>query len=360
MSKVYMAGIYARLSVDLDDRKRESIENQIAVAKRFTDSQKDMKIVDIYTDIGKSGTTFKRQGFERMMEDVRNKKINCILVKDLSRFGRNYIETGNYLEKIFPFLQVRFVSIIDDFDTLHILEGREGLCIHLKNLMNEMYAKDIAKKVKSSKQVQKQSGNYMGSIAPYGYQIETNNNRRFLRTDKTAEVVRNIYDKFLEGYSYKGIIKWLYEKKILRPEIYEKTGQMYAKKEEFLPWAKQSIHYILTNPVYMGCICSEKIIEEDTFFRVKEILENRYSKETKNTKPHRIYSKEMELHSEKELATLRKKTEQMIQKNSQWYYQYRMGSMEEEIFLRKKREANLQQDMYRRKVDEIEKRRKKE
>ena len=121
---VCMAAIYVRLSVDSDEKKSESIETQVTLIKEFIqkhnenpDKEYEIAVYDIYSDLGKTGTNFDRPGFERMMNDVREGKINCILVKDFSRFGRNYIETGNYLEKILPFMKVRFISVCDNYDS---------------------------------------------------------------------------------------------------------------------------------------------------------------------------------------------------------------------------------------------------
>ena len=159
-SKMYSVGIYARLSVDSDERKNESIETQMEIAKEFIGQQGDMILIlyDSYVDLGKTGTNFNREGFERMMRDVRMRRIDCIVVKDLSRFGRNHIETGNYIEKIFPFMGVRFIAVTDNFDSMNISGQDETLSVNLKNLINEMYAKDIALKVKSSRKAQWEQG----------------------------------------------------------------------------------------------------------------------------------------------------------------------------------------------------------
>lgn len=269
--KIYSVGIYARLSVDIEEKKRESIENQINLAKAFIRQQKDMLLCDIYTDVGKSGTHFKREGFERMMEDVRNRKINCILVKDLSRFGRNHIEVGNYLEKIFPFLEVRFVSITEKFDNLHMSAKEEMFHMQLKNLINEMYAKDIAQKVKSSKKIKSLDGNFTGSVAPYGYKIKRIGNKRYLEADEnTSKIVKEIYQKFLEGHKRKEIALWLYEQKILRPKEYHKTREICAKDNTLMRWSDKTISAILKNPIYTGSIYSEKIIEQDIFLQIQE------------------------------------------------------------------------------------------
>ena len=170
--KIYSTGIYARLSVDSSERKNESIETQVEIAKDFIGRQDDMELYEVYTDIGKTGTNFEREGFERMMRDVRTRKIDCIVVKDLSRFGRNHIETGNYIEKIFPFMGVRFVAVTDNFDSNDISGQGDTMGINLKNLVNEMYARDIAVKVKASRKAKWEQGGYTGGIPPYGYRAE--------------------------------------------------------------------------------------------------------------------------------------------------------------------------------------------
>ena len=162
--KMFSVGIYARLSVDNHNRKNESIEIQIELIKSFMEQQSDMMLYDCYADIGKTGTNFKREGFERMMCDIRMKKINCVIVKDLSRFGRNHIETGNYIEKIFPFMNVRFIAINDNFDSFHLAGKSDIFGMNLKNLVNEMYARDIGIKIKSSKRVKREQGSYTGGI----------------------------------------------------------------------------------------------------------------------------------------------------------------------------------------------------
>ncbi len=160
----YKAGIYARLSSDHGCKacgqasKNESVEVQVEIAKKFVEEfngQKNGEVIDVvecYTDLGKTGSNFEREGFLRLLQDIRLGEINCVIVKDLSRFGRNYLEAGNYIEKIFPFLGVRFIAVADGFDT-----GKEGnenkqmstaIAVEIKNLVNDMYAKDFSKKAK--------------------------------------------------------------------------------------------------------------------------------------------------------------------------------------------------------------------
>lgn len=268
--KMYSVGIYARLSVDGGDRKNESVETQIEIAKEFLRHQKDMVLYECYTDIGKTGTNFQREGFEKMMQDVRSGKIDCIIVKDLSRFGRNHIETGNFIEKIFPFLGVRFIAVTDDFDSMNISSQNETLSVNLKNLANEMYARDIAQKVKISRQEKWEQGSYTGGVAPYGYRAEWIGDKKCLFVEKTtSDIVKKIYEQFLSGRNMKEIVIWLYEEKIVRPTEYHKTGQVYSGEAKLLQWNKATVKMILTNPVYMGCLVQARTCGKDYMMREK-------------------------------------------------------------------------------------------
>lgn len=264
-SKIYSVGIYARLSVDANERKNESIETQVEIAKAFMGRQNDMVIFDCYTDIGKTGTNFRREGFERMMRDVRSGKIDCIIVKDLSRFGRNHIETGNYMEKIFPFMGVRFIAVTDNFDSMNISGQNETLGVSLKNLVNEMYARDIAVKVTSSRQAKWEQGSYTGGIAPYGYRADWVGDKKCLFIEKTtSDIVKNIFELFLSGKNMKEIVVWLYEEKIVRPGEYHRTGHIYCQDGDNLQqWSRGTVRMILTNPVYMGCLVQGRTCRKD-------------------------------------------------------------------------------------------------
>lgn len=255
-SKVYSVGIYARLSVDGEERKKESIETQIEIAKSFLKQQDDMVLFNCYRDIGKTGTNFRRDGFEQMMQDVRTKKIDCIIVKDLSRFGRNHIETGNYIEKIFPFLNVRFIAVTDHFDSIHPAGEKEALSVNLKNLVNEMYARDIAVKVKTSRREKWEQGGFTGGVPPYGYRAEwVGGQKRLFIEEITSDIVKRIYELFLNGKNCKEIVVWLYGQKIVRPMLYHKTGEIYCQDTSRLQeWSRGTVRRILTNPVYTGCL----------------------------------------------------------------------------------------------------------
>jgi DNA invertase Pin-like site-specific DNA recombinase len=193
-----------------------------------------MAVISEYEDTDQSGTNFNRPGFNRMLDDIRNKKINCIIVKDLSRFGRNHLETGNYLERVFPFMGVRFISINDNYDSL-TASGEDGLIVPLKNLMNEVYAKDISKKVRSQYEIKRKRGDFCGSIAPYGYIKEGN---RLIIDEAASEVVKRIFRLVIEGCSDLAIAK------ILNDEGIPKSRSKY--------WHKSAIKRITENTAYLG------------------------------------------------------------------------------------------------------------
>ncbi len=274
--KMYSVGIYARLSVDSNDRKNESIETQIEIAKAFMEKQNDMVLFDCYTDIGKTGTNFKREGFERMMCDVRTRKINCIIVKDLSRFGRNHVETGNYIEKIFPFMGVRFIAVTDSFDSMNVSNQNDILGVNLKNLANEMYARDMSVKIKSSRKMRWEQGSFTGGLPPYGYKTEWIGDKKCLFIEEiTSDIVRTMFELFLSGKNMEEIRRWLYAEKIVRPNEHRKTGAVYCEDVEKLQqWSKGSIKRILTNPVYMGCLVQARTCGRDYKFRSRHDIDS--------------------------------------------------------------------------------------
>ncbi|XCP85068.1 recombinase family protein [Roseburia hominis] len=257
--KVYSVGIYARLSVDGTDRKNESIDNQLELCREYVRSHEDMEIFDCYSDLGKTGMNFQRDDFERLMADVRMRKVDCIVVKDLSRFGRNHLEMGNYLGKIFPFLGVRFIAVNDNFDNMD--GDPETLGVQLKNLVNELYAKDIAVKIRSSRVKQFERGSFSGCHPVYGYDVVKEGNRRVLViNEEAAVIVRELFDRFLRGEGYVEMIEWLYTEKIHRPSDYRKYGHVHQQDgEELHNWHKATLNQILNNCAYIGwLICEQK------------------------------------------------------------------------------------------------------
>jgi len=254
---LYKVGLYARLSVE-DIRKEESdsIGTQTTLLRQYVGEQADMMEVGLYQDIDKTGTNFNRPGFNKLLDDIRAKKINCIVVKDLSRFGRNHIETGSYLERVFPFMGVRFVAIGDGYDSSTPRSGDE-LIVPLKNLMNEVTAKDISKKVRSEYAMKKQRGEFCGAFAPYGY-IKKGN--ALIVDEQAAEVVKRIFQLVLEGHSDNVITAILNESKILPPSRhrYELGLSKSEKHGNVVNWYKSVVKRITQNPMYLGRLVQGK------------------------------------------------------------------------------------------------------
>ncbi|MCL1878438.1 MAG: recombinase family protein [Defluviitaleaceae bacterium] len=263
--KLFRAGLYARLSVeDLRKKQSDSIGTQVELLRRHVSAFADIVVTAEYKDINQSGTNFDRPGFNQMLADIRANTINCVVVKDLSRFGRNHIETGHFLEHVFPQMGVRFISVGDDYDSQY---PDDGLIIPLKNLINEAYAKDISKKLRSKFQMKRKKGEFCGTIAPYGYVVE---NKRLAVDSVSAGVVRRIFSMVVGGYSDYAIAaklnsegvfppkRYLYEKGLLKSEKY-KTAKL---------WYKSVVKRITENPAY---IAKPAIIDHEIFDAVTEI-----------------------------------------------------------------------------------------
>lgn len=283
----FCVGIYSRLSVDHDDRKSESIENQIEIVKRFieennTDTGRKMNLVinDIYIDRGISGTSFERPEFDRLMQDVKEHRVNCIIVKDLSRFGRDYVEAGKLIEKVFPFLGCRFIAVTDHFDSMAVGAEENKFAMNIKNLINEMYAKDISKRVSIARNMSAAAGSFIGSFAPYGYEVVRNGDiRRLQIIEACAVIVRRIFRRFSEGAAYKEIIAELYQDKIHNINDYKKYGHVYQRAgEELHQWSHGSLYKMLRNQTYLGMLqqCqSSQLIENESISDSENVIGER-------------------------------------------------------------------------------------
>ena len=217
--KIFRTAIYVRISVE-NERKIEadSIGNQIQMLKDFASQMPELQIYDIYCDDDISGTTFIRPEFSRMMKDVRDRNINCIMVKDLSRLGRNYLESGEYLEKVFPFFGIRFIAINDRIDTL---DRPIDMGAQLKNMANEMYARDISRKICSTMKILQDQGKFVGSQPPYGYMRSPSDKYALVVDPDTAPVVKEIFQKILDGYTIHALTLQLNERGIPSPGRYK-------------------------------------------------------------------------------------------------------------------------------------------
>lgn len=254
IEKTYIAGIYTRLSQERKEdyrNKSNSLEMQEELCVKEAD-EKDIKVFRIYKDYEYSGTNFKRPGFLEMMEDVRIGRINCIIVKDMSRFGREYLEISNYIEKVFPFLGVRFISINDNLDTKDGIKSDKSYEIAIKNIFNDLYAKDISKKVKASKEVKMKQGSFIGAMAPYGYKVNKIDGKRVLVIDeKVADVIRLMFHLASQGKSNIQIARELTET-YTTPYEYKRTGKVFKDKEDIKQWDTSYISKILSDEVYIG------------------------------------------------------------------------------------------------------------
>lgn len=257
-----MTGIYVRLSIENSgkDDDGDSIENQTSICKEYVEEHPDLKLYDIYEDNGKKGTNFDRPEFNRLMDDVLSGKVKCVLVKDLSRFGRDYIEAGEYLEKIFPFLGVRFISITDGYDSLTSNDAEEALMIPLKNMINDIYAKDISRKIITSFRERQEKGEFLPAFAPYGYVKSKTVAYRYEIDQETAPFVRMIFEWKAEGVSHNEICKRLNEMEAVTPAKRKvELGIWKAEKYRHTIWRGRTIIDILKNPTYTGCIVYGRI-----------------------------------------------------------------------------------------------------
>lgn len=250
-SEVYRAGIYARVSVEKEGRN-SSMETQIGIAVAYLKNCPDMVLYDCYQDLGKSGMDFERDGFRRMMEDVRRGTINCIIVKDLSRLGRDSIETGNYIRNVFPFFGVRLIAVTDGFDSL-TCDG-DDLNVRLKNLVNELYARTVSWNVQKVRRAQWEAGSYTGGTPPYGYGARQEGRRKILVIEEeSARIVRELFRGCEGGRTMKELVQDLYGNRVHRPADYVSYGHVFWREGETLrEWNRSTIRMMLTNPVYLG------------------------------------------------------------------------------------------------------------
>lgn len=206
----YDADLYLRLShEDGDKAESDSIANQRELLMDYLSSHPEIRLHEVRTDDGYSGVNYDRPGFIQMMEAVKAGEINCIIVKDFSRLGRNFIETGKYIEKIFPFMGVRFISVNDDYDSARPRTSSDNLIVPVKNLMNDAYCRDISIKIRSHLDIKRRKGQCIAPFAVYGYQKDEENKNHLVIDEEPAAVVREIFKKKLEGYSAQAIADWL-------------------------------------------------------------------------------------------------------------------------------------------------------
>ena len=279
----------------------------------YIQSHSELSETHEYVDDGWSGTNFNRPGFMEMLRDVRSGSINCVIVKDLSRFGRNYIEVGQYLEMVFPMLNVRFISINDNIDSVANPDSLNNAIVPFKNIMNDEYCRDISNKVRSVLTNKRKQGKFIGSFASYGYMKDPNDHNHLIVDEEAAPVVRDIFSWFLSGMGVITIAKKLNEQGVLNPSAYKRyKGMKYHHPRQDMNdtlWPDSSVKRILRNRLYVGDMVQgknktrsyklkasvnipedqwivventhEAIIDRETFDKVQEIFSRSF-----RTPPH--------------------------------------------------------------------------
>ena len=293
--------MYIRLSrEDGDKEESESISNQRKILQRYIKEHK-LNLIREYVDDGVSGTTFERPGFCEMLQDIENQNINMVITKDLSRLGRDYIKTGFYIEDYFPKRNVRYVAVTDEVDTY--IDSTNNDITPFKAIMNDMYAKDISKKIRSVYKEKQKSGEYLCSIPAYGYKKHPTIKNKLIVDDQVRAIVEKIFDMYVNSHGSVEIVKFLNLNKYLSPTGYRKTGIVQDKSKTKYNWNEVTVCNILKNEVYIGNTIQNKksvisykvkkvrtvekenqirvdntheaIIDKDTFEKVQCIIEKR-------------------------------------------------------------------------------------
>ena len=269
----YTSAIYLRLSrEDGDKMESDSIQNQRELVKQFLQTHPEIKETREFVDDGYSGTNFDRPAFSKMMGEVERGNIDCIIVKDLSRLGRNYIETGKYVERVFPLMQVRFISINDSYDNTDQNNDAEDIIIPFKNLINDSYCRDISIKIRSQLDVKRKNGKFIGSFAAYGYCKDPEDRNHLIIDEYAAGIVKMIFDYKLQGYSSGKIADILNEMGVLTPMAYKRSCGFDFNSgfriSEDVKWMPQMVSRILMNELYIGTVVQGK--NRKINYKVKE------------------------------------------------------------------------------------------
>lgn len=272
---VYDADIYLRLSDDDGDKpESNSIKNQREFITDFLKSMPEIRIHAERKDDGFSGVDFFRPGIQKVLQDVRSGIINCVVVKDLSRLGRNYIETGKVLQE-FADHNIRFIAINDGYDTANLQGHASTILLPIKNLINDSYSRDISVKIRSHLEIKKRKGQFVGAFAAYGYLKSPENKNQLIIDDYAAEVVRDIFRWKLEGMSQQGIADRLNDDGILSPSEYKRSlGMKYNsgfKSNPQAKWSAVAVGRILKNPLYIGEMVQGKTGRPN--YKIKKLME---------------------------------------------------------------------------------------
>ena len=255
---LFKTAVYARLSAE--DRETLSLENQILMVQKYIEKIPELTFCGVFSDNGLTGTNFNRPGFENLMDEIRRGSINCIVVKDLSRFGRDYVEAGNFIEVIFPRLGVRFISMGDNYDSFDPRCQGEGMSIALKNMINAFYAKDISAKIRASYIVKRQNGEFTGKCPPFGYVKSPESVNKLIVDDEASDIVRLIFKLKLDGLNVYQIGRHLTQQNVPAPGHYRYIKGIHKEKRYEKPqaWDSSVIKDMLESVVYLGHLASGK------------------------------------------------------------------------------------------------------
>lgn len=281
----WKAGLYLRLSKedgDKDDENKlesDSIYSQRLIMEDYLVENPDIQLISEYADDGYTGTNFDRPEFLRMIEDIRLGRINCVIVKDLSRFGRNYLEAGQYLDVFFPVMDIRFIAVVDNIDSFLYPSSMNNISVSFKNVMNEEYCRDISNKIRSTFVAKRENGEYICGFALYGYVRDQVNRGQLLIDPEAADVVRQVFQWFLEGMSYRKITFKLNEMGIPNPAIYksQKYPNYHQANNNCGLWNIQTVRNILRNRMYTGDLVQGKYEKVNhKVDKVKKLSEDRW------------------------------------------------------------------------------------
>ncbi len=271
----FLCGDYVRLSrEDGDKLVSNSIHNQKELISDYHKRHPELIYVKTYVDDGYSGTNFDRPGFQQMMKDAQNGFINCIIVKDLSRLGRDYIEMGRYTERIFPLMGIRFIAINDGYDSAKDANDSQSIVVPFKNLINDAYCRDLSMKIRSQLDVKRKNGEFIGSFAAYGYMKDPEDKNHLIVDEHAADVIRNIFDWKLSGMSSRRIAKRLDDEGELPPREYKLSRGLNCT-QGFQPgenpkWQVKSVNRILQDELYTGALIQKK--RKKINYRVKQMV----------------------------------------------------------------------------------------
>lgn len=408
VSSTWKAALYIRLSrEDGDKAESYSVTSQRAILKEYLKLHPDIEIYDYYIDDGWSGTNFNRPDFNRMMQDIYEGKVNCVVVKDLSRFGRNYTDAGNYLDNIFVLHKVRFISVNNSFDSVSDTMNAATRCISVgvTNVINESVAATTSVNVRGTFNVSREKGKFIGSFATYGYMKDPYDHNKLIVDDEAASVVRMIFEKFVSGESIIGITKDLNETGIPNPSMYKRIkGYKYKHPAGEINdglWPDSSVRRVLKNEMYIGNMvqgkntkisykinrCAavpkedwiiventhEAIIDRDTFEKAQALF-NRNTRKPPQKKEldlfaglvrcadcRRIMNKKTNKHSYGEYRYYRCATARKMKKGACTNHTIRIDKLEEAVlvFLQKMVEVAAEYDIILEQINSSDKRKKK-